>query len=71
MSHGLRVISNFQNNCKFLFTDVQELDITKFDATQSFVKENKRDIIINSTAYINVDKAEDDAEMTDLIIKQL
>ncbi len=46
----------------FLFTDVQELDITNQKETFSYVKANKIDLIINCAAYTAVDKAESDIE---------
>lgn len=52
---------------KFFFTDIAELDITDLDAILNFVKENQIDIIINCAAYTNVDKAEDDIIIADLI----
>lgn len=45
---------------KWLFTDVEELDITSREAVTEFVKENGINIIVNCAAYTNVDKAESD-----------
>lgn len=44
----------------WLFTDVEELDITSREAVTEFVKENCVNIIVNCAAYTNVDKAESD-----------
>lgn len=44
----------------WLFTDVEELDITSREAVTAFVKENGINIIVNCAAYTNVDKAESD-----------
>lgn len=44
----------------WLFTDVEELDITSREAVTVFVKENGINIIVNCAAYTNVDKAEND-----------
>lgn len=44
----------------WLFTDVEELDITSREAVTEFVKENGINIIVNCAAYTNVDKAESD-----------
>ena len=52
---------------KYIFTDVQELDITDLDAVCAMVKESGVDIIVNCAAYTNVDKAEDDFLMADLL----
>lgn len=44
----------------WLFTDVEELDITSREAVTEFVKKNGINIIVNCAAYTNVDKAESD-----------
>lgn len=46
-----------------IFTNSSILDITDFNAVQSFVKDNAIDTIINCAAYTNVDKAEDEEEI--------
>lgn len=51
----------------FIFTDVQELDITDPVAVNSFVKDNDIDIIVNCAAYTNVDAAEDHEEIAEKI----
>ncbi|MCH5235783.1 MAG: dTDP-4-dehydrorhamnose reductase [Muribaculaceae bacterium] len=43
----------------YIFTEVQELDITDPQAVKSFVNDNKIDVIVNCAAYTNVDAAED------------
>ena len=51
----------------YIYTDVAELDITNGDAVAAFVKENAVDIIVNCAAYTNVDKAETDEALAELI----
>lgn len=51
----------------YVFTDVEELDITNREAVNSCVLENKIDVVVNCAAYTNVDKAEDDEATADLI----
>lgn len=51
----------------YIYTDVAELDITNGDAVSAFVKENAVDIIVNCAAYTNVDKAETDEALAELI----
>lgn len=50
-----------------VFTDVNELDITDLQALRQCVMKNQITIVINCAAYTNVDKAEDDFEIADLI----
>lgn len=52
---------------QYFFTDVNQLDITKKDAIDSYVQENHIDIIINCAAYTAVDKAEEQDELAMLI----
>jgi dTDP-4-dehydrorhamnose reductase len=44
----------------FIFTDIQELDITNADDIQRVVSDTGAEVIVNCAAYTNVDKAEDD-----------
>ena len=47
----------------YIFTDIEELDITNIDAVADFVHEHKIDCIINTAAYTAVDKAERETEL--------
>lgn len=51
----------------FVFTDLEELDITNHKAVEQFINENKITVIINCAAYTAVDKAEEDQELADKI----
>lgn len=51
----------------YIFTDVAELDITDADAVRDVVAGNDVKLIINCAAYTNVDKAEDDAALAELL----
>lgn len=55
----------------YIFTDVAEgyerLDITNLDAVRSIVQERDVQIIVNCAAYTNVDKAETDFELANLL----
>jgi len=59
--------SCFEDKDKFFFTDKSELDITRSEAVESFIKNSSIDTIINCSAYTAVDKAESDAEAADKI----
>jgi len=58
-----RIAAQHENNFRFFFTDVAELDITDLAAIDSFMKENNINYIVNCAAYTAVDKAEDDVEL--------
>lgn len=51
----------------YFFTDVAELDITKLEDICRFLVQNKIDVIVNCAAYTDVDKAEDDVALADLL----
>ena len=48
-------------------TDTTKLDITNLDAIRAMVKENDIKVIVNCAAYTNVDKAETDQELAELL----
>lgn len=52
---------------EYIFTDVAELDITDKAAVMAFAEQTKIDVIVNCAAYTNVDKAEDDEAIAELI----
>lgn len=51
----------------YIFTDVEELDITNADIVMQVVKEWGVTAIVNCAAYTNVDKAESDEAMAELV----
>lgn len=54
-------------NDNYIFTDVAELDITDADAVKKAVKDNDVKVIVNCAAYTNVDAAESNAELAELL----
>jgi len=52
---------------KFFFTDVAELDITDRKAIYNLVEQNHISVIINCAAFTAVDKAESNEELCDLL----
>lgn len=50
-------------NYKFVFTDVEELDITNAAAVNQFFATQTFDYLVNCAAYTAVDKAEEDMEL--------
>lgn len=66
LGNEMRRVSTGSGN-RYLFTDVNELDITDLDAVRSMMRQEQVDVIVNCAAYTNVDKAEDDFAMADLL----
>jgi dTDP-4-dehydrorhamnose reductase len=52
---------------EFIFTDVEDLDITKKDNVHIFLVDNRINSIINCAAYTAVDRAEADFETADKV----
>jgi dTDP-4-dehydrorhamnose reductase len=67
LGNELRGIAVNYKNHLFLFTDVQDLDITDQDALASFFKDNNIELCINCAAYTAVDKAETERALCDKI----
>lgn len=60
-----RVAKN--SNHKFIFTDIAELDITKKDDIRELCEIGNVDVIVNCAAYTNVDAAEENESLSNLI----
>lgn len=56
-----------ESSDNYIFTDVAELDITDAEAVNKMVKDNDVNVIVNCAAYTNVDKAEDEVALAELI----
>lgn len=63
LGNEMRNLSSTDPANRYLFTDVQELDITDLARVQAFLSENTVDYIVNCAAYTAVDKAESDIEL--------
>lgn len=55
------------SNHNFIFTDMSELDITKIDEVKELCVVGNIDVIINCAAYTNVDAAEENEAIADLV----
>ena len=63
---SLRLVS--AESChRFLFTDVEELDITSVAAVEELFEREKFDVVVNCAAYTAVDLAEEDEAKADAI----
>jgi len=54
-------------DCRFLLTDIDELDLTNEKAVLDFAKKENPDIIINCAGYTAVDKAEEEPDQAFLL----
>jgi dTDP-4-dehydrorhamnose reductase len=52
---------------EFLFTDVNDLDLTDFESVRAYCEQNKPSFIVNCAAYTAVDVAETDVDLATLI----
>ena len=52
-----------QSQYDWLFTDVEELDITSPDAVNAWIDEHSVRMIVNCAAYTNVDRAESEEDI--------
>lgn len=74
LGNEMRLVSK-KGDDKYVFTDVVApdglpttiLDITDINAIRAIVKAENIDVIVNCAAYTNVDKAEDDKELCELL----
>lgn len=69
LGNEMRIVSQGSSD-SYIFTDVDELDITNRDAVMDFVRDNNIKVVVNCAAYTNVDKAEDDEKTAELINAQ-
>lgn len=66
LGNEMRLLGPTSRN-RYIFTDVAELDITSVDAVHRMVTTEKIDVIVNCAAYTNVEKAEEDCDLADLL----
>ena len=66
LGNEMRVVSKESRN-RYIFTDVMELDITNLEAIRYMLKMERVDVVVNCAAYTNVDRAEEDEIMADLL----
>lgn len=66
LGHSFRDIAADSSN-RYIFTDVAELDITDKSAIIRMMETENINLVINCAAYTNVDKAEDDFDIANLI----
>jgi dTDP-4-dehydrorhamnose reductase len=62
LGRSINDISTHYGQYRFIFTDMDTLNISDDDAVEDFVSVNRPDIFINCAAYTAVDKAEEERE---------
>jgi len=67
LGNEIRVLTEDYPDFDFIYTDVDELDITDQLKVEAFFVANKPEVIINCAAYTAVDKAESNEAMANLI----
>lgn len=67
LGNEFKKISDKDKRFKFLFTDVNELDISDIDALKNYFDLHHTDYIVNCAAYTNVDLAESEEKKAVLI----
>lgn len=68
LGNELRLLADeHDEDCRFFFTDVAELDITDRKAVYNFIEQHDISIVVNCAAYTAVDKAESEPERCDLL----
>lgn len=60
-------LASAESSHRYIFTDIEELDITSKSAIRAFVAENGIDAVVNCAAYTAVDAAEENEELADMI----
>lgn len=66
MGCSLRLASA-ESSHRYIFTDVEELDITSAEAVEAFFQSERPDVVVNCAAYTAVERAEEDEARADLI----
>ncbi len=68
LGNELRLLADpHDEDSRFFFTDVAELDITDRKAVYNFIEQHGISIVVNCAAYTAVDKAESEPERCDLL----
>jgi len=63
----IKAIEKDYSQHNFVFTDIEELDITNLESIRSFFADNSIEVCVNCAAYTAVDKAEDEHEFALLV----
>jgi dTDP-4-dehydrorhamnose reductase len=67
LGNEIKILSKKYSEFRFVFTDVDTLDITDENQVRRFFEKEKPEFVINCAAYTAVDKAESEMETAQLI----
>ena len=67
LGNEMQLLEELSPQHTYFNTDVAELDITNQEAIDTYIEQNSIDGIVNCAAYTAVDKAEENAELCDLL----
>lgn len=67
LGNEIKCLSSEFDNIDFIFTTIEELDITDTKRLEATIRQEAFDYIINCTAYTAVDKAESETELANAI----
>jgi dTDP-4-dehydrorhamnose reductase len=60
-------LASAESEHRYIFTDVEELDITSAEAIEAFFQSERPDVVVNCAAYTAVERAEEDEARADKI----
>ena len=63
----LKSLSNNLNQFEWVFTDLNELDLSDLSCLESNISNISPDVIVNCAAYTNVEKAESEIELANIV----
>ncbi len=69
LGNEIKEIAGLFPQFQFVYTDVDELNITNQDKIEEFIKNGNFSFLINCAAYTAVDKAEEDTDFANLLNK--
>lgn len=67
LGSSIKYVSKDYKNLNFFFTDINELNILKYENIYFYVKKNNIDALVNCAAYTNVEQAEIEIKKCNLL----
>ena len=67
LGNEIRLLEDSRPEWEFIYTDIEELDITNQKALRDFFTKFQPDVLVNCASYTAVDKAEENEELAEMI----